>query len=115
MAFGSRKGEIICKDIGWGNEFTARSDADGAAQPRLAITIPPFAANFTSDEVHLEEIIGYRGEDENIGENHVSTARPDAGGAALTLLEDSRPHFTATTKEVGVQSEDGSRKGETED
>ena len=112
VTVGSRKGE---KDIRQGNEFAARLEAGGASQPRLAITIPPFAANFTSDGVHLEGIIGFRGEDDNIGENHVSTTRPDAGGAALTLLRDSRPHFTATTKEVGVQSDDGSRNGETED
>jgi hypothetical protein len=63
----------------------------------------------------LEGIIGFRGEDDNIGENHVPTARPDAGGAALTLLRNSRPNFTANTKEVGFQSEDGSRNGETEE
>ena len=63
----------------------------------------------------MEGIIGFRGEDDNIGENHVPTARPDAGGAALTLLRNSRPNFTANTKEVGFQSEDGSRNGETEE
>ena len=93
-------------NIGENHVPTARPDAGGAALTLLRNSRP----NFTSDGVHLEGII-----DDNIGETHVSTARPNAGGAALKLLRDSRPHFTAITKEVGDQSEDGSRNGETED
>ena len=44
VADGLWKGETE-EEIWWGNEFTARPDAGGAAQTRLTINTPPFATN----------------------------------------------------------------------
>ena len=69
---------------------------------------PTVCRQLTSDGVHSDGRIVYKGEEAHSGEDHVSTSRPDAGGAALIHLRDSRPLFTTVIKDVGIQSADGS-------
>lgn len=110
-------GNSFPKIISYGVEspIADRSNSRTSNRIAAATTLNSTDATFTaktSDGVHSEGVTGYWEEDNNNGENKVSTARPDYGGNALPILEDAAPLLTATITEAGFQVAVGSRKGE---
>ena len=69
----------------------------------------PLTASLTNDGVKLADTTGNRGDDDKIIGKHVSTARPDAGGAVPHCIEASVTPLSVSTTDKGVNiaTEDG--------
>ena len=81
---------------------TARPDAGGAVPHCIKVSETPLTASITNKRVQFATENENWGDDDNIGEKHVFTTRPDVGGAAPTHIEVPGTPLAASNPDVGV-------------